>query len=154
MGDVRIERDFAVSQARLFDVLSQRAEITQWWGHDGWTFTTEHMDFSRTGPWHADMQDQDGRRYKLSGVVTRVAAPTSISFTWAWHDPNDNRGPESHVTFTVVESAKGAKLIVDHRELPSDEIAARHEQGWGGPLGRLARMLHMETETKAEKNDA
>lgn len=151
MGDIRIEREFSVSPARLFDVLSQRAELIQWWGHDGWTFTSEHMDFSRTGPWHADMQSEDGTRYKLSGFVTQVSAPTSISFTWAWHDPEDTRGAESHVTFTVIETAKGAKLIVDHRELPSDEIAARHEQGWGGPLGRLARLL--QTKTKNQKEE-
>ncbi len=144
MGDIRIEREFKVSPLRLFEVLSQRAELVRWWGHDGWTFTSEHMDFSRTGPWHADMTSEDGTRYKLSGEVTKVTPPNMIGFTWAWHDPDDVRGSESHVTFSVVETAKGSKLIVDHRELPSDEIAARHENGWRGPLGRLSRILDTE----------
>lgn len=141
MGDIRLERDFAVTPARLFEVISTRADLVKWWGHDGWRFVSEHMDFTRTGPWHADMRGAEGAIYKLSGQVTRVSPPDTIGFTWAWHDDADARGHESHVTFTVQETTTGAKLIVDHRELPSDDIAARHAQGWGGPLGRLTRYL-------------
>lgn len=148
MADLRLEREFPVTPLRLFEVLSMRAELVRWWGHDGWSFASEHMDFSRTGPWHADMRSEEGNRYKLSGQVTRVSPPDTIGFTWAWHDDQDQRGPESHVTFSVVETAKGAKLIVDHRDLPTDDIAARHAQGWAGPLGRLARMLDTESQTQ------
>lgn len=148
MSDIRLERDFPVSPARLFEVISQRAELIRWWGHEGWTFASEHMDFSRTGPWHADMRSEEGNTYKLSGQVTRVSPPDTIGFTWAWHDPQDQRGKESHVTFTVSECAMGARLIVDHRELPSDDIAAQHERGWGGPLGKLERLLENENKTQ------
>lgn len=148
MSEIRLEREFGVTPARLFEVISRRAELIRWWGHESWTFVSEHMDFSRTGPWHADMRSDEGNRYKLSGQVTKVAPPDTIGFTWAWHDPQDKRGPESHVTFTVVESEKGAKLIVDHRDLPSDDIAAQHNRGWGGPLGKLERMLNAEISSK------
>ncbi len=141
MSDVRLERGFAVSPARLFEALSRHADIVQWWGHDSWTLQDENLDFSREGPWHAAAVGDTGNIYKLSGQVTKVAPPETIGFTWAWHDPEDQRGAESHVTFTVSETAKGAKLVIDHRELPSDDIAAQHERGWGGPLLRLERLL-------------
>ena len=101
------------------------------------------MDLSRTGPWHADMRCEEGNQYKLSGQVTRVSAPETIGFTWAWHDTEDQRGPESHVTFTVEAMPNGgARLIIDHRELPTEEEAKRHEGGWSaGPLPRLERFL-------------
>ncbi|MEW9918047.1 SRPBCC domain-containing protein [Marimonas sp. MJW-29] len=141
MSDIHLEREFAVTPERLFDVVSTRAELIRWWGHDGWTFTDENIDFSRTGPWFADMRSEEGNRYKLSGQVTLVNRPRSIGFTWAWHDDEDKRGPESHVTFTISETGVGAKLEVDHRELASDDIAAQHARGWAGPLGRLSRLL-------------
>lgn len=141
MSDIRLERDFSVSPERLFEVISTRADLVRWWGHDGWTFQEEQLDFSRPGPWLADMLSEEGNRYKLSGQVTRVSPPDLIGFTWAWHDAEDARGPESHVTFKVVPTAKGARLIVDHRELRSDDIAAAHARGWQGPLSRLARHL-------------
>lgn len=144
MSDIRLEREFAVTPERLFEVISTRADLIRWWGHDGWTFADESIDFSKTGPWFADMLSDEGNRYKMSGQVTLVRPPHAIGFTWAWHDEDDRRGHESHVTFTVKESGVGAQLIVDHRDLATDDIAAQHAQGWAGPLGRLSRLLHGE----------
>jgi len=142
MPDIRLERSFNVSPERLFEVISSRASLVQWWGHDGMTLPDEHLDFSRLGPWHSEMLSDEGNRFKMSGQVTHVEAPKTIGFTWGWHDPEDQRGAESHVTFTVVETATGAKLIIDHRDLPSEEVAARHSTGWNGPLTRLERYLN------------
>ncbi|MBD3665068.1 SRPBCC family protein [Sulfitobacter aestuariivivens] len=141
MSDIRLEREFGVSPARLFEVISSNAGLLEWWGHDGWTMRDEQLDFTREGPWHAAMLSDEGNLYKLSGQVTKVEPIETIGFTWGWHDPDDNRGAESHVTFTVQEMATGSKLVINHRELPSDDIAAQHERGWGGPLGRLERLL-------------
>lgn len=144
MSDIRLEREFAVNPERLFEVISTRADLVRWWGHDGWTFSDENIDFSKTGPWFADMRSDEGNRYKMSGQVTLVRPPHAIGFTWAWHDEDDNRGHESHVTFTVKESGVGAQLVIDHRELATDDIAAQHAKGWAGPMGRLSRLLHGE----------
>ena len=141
MNDLRLTRDFPVTPQRLFEVLTTRAEVVQWWGHDGWTMLSETLDFSRPGPWHADMLSEEGNRFKLSGQVTKVDPPTRIGFTWGWHDADDRRGAESHVTFTIKEAAEGARLIIDHRDLPSAEEAARHTRGWSGPLARLSTYL-------------
>lgn len=150
MSDIRLEREFAVSPARLFEALSRNADIIQWWGHESWAMQDENLDFSREGPWHAAAVGEAGNIYKLSGQVTKVSPHKTIGFTWAWHDPDDRRGPESHVTFTISETARGARLVIDHRDLPSDDIAARHEEGWGGPLSRLARLLEDQT-SKGER---
>ena len=141
MSDVRLEREFAVSPSRLFDVISTRVDLVEWWGHDGWTMRDAQLDFSQLGPWHAAMISEEGNLYKMSGQVTSVTAGRSVGFTWAWHDAQDARGVESHVTFTVAETQAGAKLIIDHRDLPTDDIAAQHAKGWAGPLGRLERFL-------------
>ena len=142
MADIRITREFRVSPERLFRAVTEQAEILNWWGHDGMTIPVRQLDFTRTGPWHSEMIGQDGTRYKLSGQVTHVTPPRSVAFTWGWHDAEDQRGAESHVTFTVEEMEGGARLIVDHRHLPDDDVAGRHETGWtSGPLKRLERYL-------------
>lgn len=148
MADIRIVREFRASTERLFQALTQQAEILNWWGHDGMTFPAYSLDFSRTGPWHSEMVGAEGGRYKLSGQVTHVSPPKSVGFTWAWHDEDNLRGPESHVTFTVEDRGAGmARLTVDHRDLTSDEIAIRHKAGWtSGPLVRLERYIATLTE--------
>lgn len=141
MADIHIFRDFNVSPARLFEAITTDAQILQWWGHDGMDLSDTALDFTRTGPWHAVMIGADGARYHMSGQVTHVRPPVSVGFTWGWHDAAGVRGEaESHVTFTVGTAPGGARLTIDHRDLPAD-VAARHEKGWGGPMARLARLL-------------
>ena len=141
MTDLRLERDFTVSPQRLFQAISTRADLLQWWGHEGINVSEDKLDFTKTGPWLSVMHNKEGQRYKLSGQVTHVDPPKSVGLTWAWHDETDARGAESHVTFTVEAIPAGARLIVDHRELGSDDISANHEKGWSSTLRRLATLL-------------
>ena len=138
MTDIRLERDFTVSPERLFVAITSKAELVQWWGPEGMSVSDSALDFSAPGPWFAVLKNAEGQTYKMSGQVTHVNAPRSLGLTWGWHDDKDARGAESFVTLTVVETAKGAKLIIEHRDLADDEIGARHEQGWTSSLNSLA----------------
>lgn len=141
MTDLRLEREFNVTPDRLFEVVSTQAGLLQWWGTEE-TFVADHqLDFSRTGPWFSKLENSEGQHYKMSGQVTHVDPPKSVGFTWGWHDEADQRGGESHVTFTITATASGARLIVDHRELDSYEQAGRHEMGWTSSLRKLATLL-------------
>mgnify|MGYP000518901334 CR=1 FL=1 len=137
MSDVRLERAFRVSPARLFEVVSSNAGLLQWWGPQNCIMRDQKLDFTQLGPWHAAMVSDEGTLYKMSGRVTKVQPITLIGFTWGWHDEQDERGVESHVTFTVQETKDGAKLIIDHRDLGDDDTSANHEKGWSSSLRKL-----------------
>ena len=141
MSDLRLEREFAVSPARLFEVVTTQSELLKWWGPEGMHVPEGDLDFSRTGPWFSVMQGAEGQRYKVSGQVTHVEALKSVGFTWGWHDDSDARGVESHVTFTIAETASGARLTIDHRDLHDPEQAASHERGWTSTLTKLTKLL-------------
>ena len=141
MADVTLERDFAVSPERLFAVVSTPAGLISWWGPESVTLDDHDLDFTRTRPWRSTMISPEGHRYKVTGQVTHVDPPKSVGLTWAWHDEDDARGPESHVTFTVEPSATGARLIVDHRGLADDEQAGRHTEGWTSSLRKIGAAL-------------
>lgn len=143
MAEVHIERDFRVSPERLFQAITEEAEVVNWWGHDGMTLPDVRLDFSRTGPWHSEMIGADGARYRMSGEVTHVDPPRSVGFTWVWDLPEAMRAPMSLVTLTVEKTEIGARLTIAHVDLPDDERAARHETGWtAGPMTRLERYLN------------
>ncbi|MFT7593115.1 MAG: hypothetical protein ACI8R4_000427 [Paracoccaceae bacterium] len=137
MTDLRLERDFAVSPARLFAAVSTRSDLLQWWGQEGMHVPVHDLDLSRTGPWFSVMQNAEGQQFKVSGQVTHVDPPHSLGFTWGWHDDQDHRGSESHVTFTVQAIDGGARLILDHRDLDDSDQSARHETGWTSSLRKL-----------------
>ena len=83
------------------------------------------------------MQNGEGQQFKISGHVTHVDPPKSAGFTWGWHDDQDQRGVESHVTISVMARENGSRLVLDHRELADAEAAANHDQGWTSSLRKL-----------------
>ena len=153
MSDIRLERDFSVSPARLYDVVTSGAEVLNWWLPEGFSMPDPMLDFTRKGPWQAKMISPEGKVFKVSGQVTKVEPLKKVGFTWGWHDDADQRGAESHVTFSVEQTAKGAKLVIDHRALPDGEAAADHTTGWGKMYERIERHLSSdEQNTEAEVN--
>lgn len=141
MSDVRLEREFSVPPQRLFDVVSTQSGLLQWWGPEGMHVPEHDLDFTRTGAWFSVMAGDEGQRFKVSGHVTHVNPPKSVGFTWGWHDDGDMRGHESHVTFTIIETPTGSRLVIDHRELDSSEQSANHERGWISSLNKLTAAL-------------
>jgi len=141
MTDSRIERECSVTQERLFQALTKRKETMAWFGPEGSRVTEGQTDLTKTGPWFMVLVSSEGQRFKVSGYVTHVTPPRSVGYTWGWHDDEDQRGEESFVTLTVEPSAKGSKLIVEHRGLGDDEIGASHTHGWNSSLASLATYL-------------
>lgn len=137
MSDIRLEREFSVSQDRLFAAVTQKADLLQWWGPEGLHVPEHALDFTALGPWFSVMVNGEGERFKVSGQVTSYDPPHSVGFTWAWHDDADQRGPESHVEFSIVPTTGGSRLTVDHRSLPDDDSARNHQMGWGSSLNKL-----------------
>ncbi|NRB16882.1 MAG: SRPBCC domain-containing protein [Rhodobacteraceae bacterium] len=138
MTDLRLERDFSVTPEHLFHWLTTPEKLLKWWGPEGMHVPEHDLDLSRTGPWFSIMRNDEGQNFKVSGQVTHVEAPKSVGFTWGWHDDDDQRGTESHVTFTVVATEAGARLLIDHRALDDSAQSARHEAGWTSSLRKLA----------------
>ncbi|WP_037315326.1 SRPBCC family protein [Ruegeria halocynthiae] len=137
MAELKLEREFPTSTENLFAWISDGAKLLQWWGPEGMHVPEHDLDFSRLGPWYSVMENAEGQKYKVSGQVTHIDPPNSVGFTWGWHDDQDQRGAESHVTLTVESAGDCARLILDHRDLGDDEIAANHNTGWTSSLRKL-----------------
>jgi uncharacterized protein YndB with AHSA1/START domain len=141
MPTLTMERRFDADPQKVFDYVSKTEHLLKWWGPEGCHVPEHRLALDRKGPWMSVMQNTQGQRFKVSGHVTHVDAPHSIGFTWAWHDENDRRGVESHVTVKLVPARDGGTLLrLSHVDLP-EESKASHEEGWTGTLDKLARLL-------------
>ena len=141
MPTLTMERDFDAAPERVFAFVSQTEHLLKWWGPEGLHVPEHQLSFERTGPWMSVMQNAEGQRFKVSGQVTHVDPPNSVGFTWAWHDENDMRGVESHVTIRLVPAQKGGtQLQLSHVDLP-EESAESHEDGWSSTFRKLAALL-------------
>lgn len=142
MTEVVLERTLRAGVETVFAYVTRRQDLLTWWGPEGSTIPDESLDFSRPGPWHSVFINADGRRYKVSGQVTRVEKPNLVAFTWGWHDPDDNRGRETHVTIEITEAGPGrARLVLRHADLIDEDSANAHRQGWTSSLLKLERIF-------------
>lgn len=128
-------RDYPVSLDRLWRAITDPRQLIQWFGPEGLFMGDDSPDFTRTGPWRCTMVGKEsGNLFIVSGQVTSVVPPAQgkghVAFTWAWHDAEGTRGPESHVTFTVETTPTGARLTLSHVALPTLEAAQDHSRGW------------------------
>lgn len=140
-------RDYNVTVERLWNAVTSPDEVIQWFGPEGVRVESCDMDFTRTGPWSCVMVGKEsGQRFKNTGAVTHTRPPKggsegSVGFTWAWHDDDDNRGPESHVIFEVSEHEGRARFRLIHRDLDSVDTAQHHNKGWLSTFNRLDAYL-------------
>lgn len=138
MADLEITRHYAATPDAVFQALTNPEMLMQWWGPEGVQVTSGDLDLTRLGPWGSVMTNAEGATYKVTGHVTHVDPPRSVGFTWAWHDDDDNRGVESHVTFTVEAAASGGSTFrLRHLDLPDQDAADRHNGGWASSLIKL-----------------
>ena len=141
MNELRIERTFAAPQDLVFEYLTRRHRVLDWWGPEGMSLTEENLDFSREGPWHSVILNADGKRFKVSGRVTEVTPPHAVAFTWGWHDENDARGPESRVRIELRPAAGGTEFVLTHEGLPDESSRENHRLGWTSSLAKLERQF-------------
>ena len=141
MAELVLNREFPAAPDKVFGFITRSENLLRGWGPEGMHITQHRLSFERPGPWMSVMTNPDGQNYKVSGQVTHVDPPHSVGFTWAWHDENDRRGVESHVTIRLSPAQNGGTAFeLRHVDLPDDEAAKNHETGWTSSLRKLEKM--------------
>lgn len=143
MPDLDLTRSLPAPPEAVWPVIATADQVVRWWGPQGFSIADgSELSFGRKGPWVSTMISPEGNRFKVSGHVTHVKDGESVGFTWAWHDENDARGPESHVTISIADDgAGGTTLTLAHRELEDAESAASHEMGWQSTFNDLEALF-------------
>jgi len=57
-------RVFDAPRALVFEAFSDPIHLSQWWGPDGFSTTTQSFDFREGGVWRFVMHGPDGRDYQ------------------------------------------------------------------------------------------
>ncbi|MCV6586143.1 MAG: SRPBCC domain-containing protein [Marinibacterium sp.] len=142
MTTLTLTRHFNAPPDKVFAAITRSDHLLTWWGPESMSLPEHDLRFDRLGPWYSVMMNSDGDRYKVSGQVTHVDPPHSVGFTWAWHDEQDRRGVESHVTMRLVPAQSGGTdFTLTHADLPDDDTAANHETGWTSSLRKLQALF-------------
>jgi uncharacterized protein YndB with AHSA1/START domain len=80
----------------------------------------------------AHFQGHDWAHY---GRFVTLERPSRIEHTWV---SEATRGLESRVSLTFEQQAGGTLVTLHHANLPDDDMARRHGEGWGFVLEAIA----------------
>ena len=138
-------REFDAPRELVFEAWTAPEKIGQWWGPNGFTTTTDKMEFKPNGDWKFTMHRPDGTDYPNHIVYTRIEEPELLKYDHYGH--RDEEGDPPHFKVTVIFEDLGGRTRLTMRMLfPSAQ--ARNEaaefgaiEGGQQTLNRLAHFL-------------
>jgi uncharacterized protein YndB with AHSA1/START domain len=78
--EIVVSRLIAAPQERVFAAFTDPKEISNWWGPEGFTTTTEIMDLRPQGIWRFVMHGPDGRDYENLVTYLEVSPPKRLVY--------------------------------------------------------------------------
>lgn len=146
---VLVEVFIAAPPARVFQAISDPAQLPRWWGQSGlYHVTKSTMDVRPGGKWRSDGVGADGQTFYVEGEYLEVDPPRLLVHTW-----RGSYGPQLTTTVrwelepqTVnalhpsgpKKSGTGTLLRVRQEGFKGDvSSASGHMEGWKRVLGWL-----------------
>ena len=130
--EIVINRIINAPREVVFEAFTEVRHLSQWWGPDGFTTTTQAFEFRVGGVWDFVMHGPDGTDYPDSITWTEIVPPERIALLNGEHR-NDPRAFEQVIRFA---SEGAATRIEMHTVFPTkeqrDEAAEKYHAIEGG----------------------
>lgn len=139
----------AAPPARVFQAISDPAQLPKWWGQTGlYRVTQSTMDVRPGGKWRSDGVGADGTTFYVEGEYLEVDPPKTLVHTWIGSYTGNTKtivrweliphtvhglhpgGPKKSGTGTLVR-------VTQEGFAGNQELALSHGEGWKRVLGWL-----------------
>jgi len=125
---------------RIFNLLTEPAELAKWWGPHGFTTPEVELDLSVGGRYRFTMQPPEGEAFHLSGEFIEIDPPTRLVYTFRWDEPDpDDR--ETVVVLSLAAVGGATEVSLSQGEFATDERLALHRSGWADSLEKLGKVI-------------
>lgn len=130
----------AASRERIFQALTDPAELVKWWGPSGFTTPEIEIDPKIGGSYRLGMQPPDGELFHLAGEFLEIDPPTRLAYSFRWEEPDpDDRETVVRVSLDAV--ADRTRLSLWHGVFATEARLALHKSGWTDSLKELSELL-------------
>jgi uncharacterized protein YndB with AHSA1/START domain len=128
----------------VFGAFSERDELAQWWGPEG--FTTPSMEFDPRvgGSYRIEMQPPEGDSFHLRGEFREVDPPKRLAFTFIW-DPPDPDDVETLVGLSFLDLGGSTEVALTQGPFKTEARRALHRDGWTESFDKLERLISTRT---------
>lgn len=136
-----VERVFKAPPDKVFNAWTDPEILVQWWGPEGLHTPEYSMDVREGGAWRTVMMNDKGEAHTASGVYKEIAPPKRLVMTWAWEQPDGDRGHETLIELSFEPAGQGTKLTLVQRLFVNVEARDNHRMGWTSTLNSLEQFI-------------
>ena len=128
-GTIRGVVDIAAPPERVFQALTDPAELEAWWGADDMYRTFDwQVDLRPGGAWSCRARNARGEDSSVRGRYVTVDPPRVLEYTW---QPSWDGFAETSVRLELAPIAIGTRLTVAHTGFGDRADSCEgHAQGW------------------------
>jgi uncharacterized protein YndB with AHSA1/START domain len=121
-------------------MLTEPAELTKWWGPNGFTTPEIDLDLRVGGTYRFTMQPPDGDRFHLTGEFLEIDPPSRIGYTFRWEEPDpDDR--ETVVSLLLNDLEDATELLLSQSGFATEARVSLHRSGWTDSLEKLRELV-------------
>jgi uncharacterized protein YndB with AHSA1/START domain len=137
---LHLERVVRGSPERAFAACVEAEQLATWWGPAGFTAPSVDLDVRAGGTYRIAMQPPEGALFHLSGRFLDVDAPTLLTYTFVWEEPDpDDR--ETVVRLAFAPEGDRTRIVLDQGRFATEARYELHRGGWTDTLDRLEAFL-------------
>ena len=138
---VRLRRRFDASPAELFRAWTDPAEVSRWYGPDGWRAAEDRIriDDEPGGRWEVTMvRDSDGFEFPIGYEILELVEPSLVVLKHTEHDPGGSHA--SIVRVELMPDGDGTWMTLTDGPMPLDG-ADLADDGYAQAFEKLAVRL-------------
>jgi uncharacterized protein YndB with AHSA1/START domain len=137
---LRMTRVLPARRDRVWQALTEQAELSKWWGPNG--FTAPNVDFEPRvdESYRIAMQPPEGELFHLGGEFREVDPPSRLAYTFRW-DPPDPDDRETLVMLSLRDLGVQTEVELRQGEFATKERLDLHEGGWTDSFDKLEELL-------------
>jgi uncharacterized protein YndB with AHSA1/START domain len=137
--EVIAEIEIAASPERIFQALTDPAQVVKWWGQKGiYRCTNFETDLRIGGKWRSSGIDGRGQNFEVAGTYLEIEPPRLLATTWVATWTGD---VQTTVRWELQPTAKGTLVRIRHSGLAAHPQLAQSYRGWPRMLGWLQALM-------------
>lgn len=140
---LRISRTYPAPREEVFRAWTDPKALERWFAPDPEFVTKVPILELRPGGRYRVEMTKGGATHVAVGQYREIRPPEKLVYTWKWEVSDMAAGhfEETIVTLEFHDRGHETELVLTHEKLPNAEERGKHEHGWNGCLGQLARYI-------------
>jgi uncharacterized protein YndB with AHSA1/START domain len=134
MYQLRMEQQFNVSRAELFDAWCRVETIKKWFAPGDMCVPEAEADVRVGGRYRVVMEETDGSQHIVTGQYLEVIVNEKLVFDWRW-EGSEVTTRVSLVFGSIDEDRSSLELV--HVDFQDQDACDHHHQGWTACLENL-----------------